>query len=181
MNKSNEVFTRLLNGNYNSISLYLQMLITTLIPALSFYFGFGADTFKNLSSGLSINGDSNLMLSILFYINFIIMILSLSFFIVWMSKTFNAEIKYENAVLFSYYCALPFILASATLLSNNLYLILSGLFLAIIFSVRNLYSGLHIVANIDKDKGFVFASAVLTTILVSFLVIVGFLVILITN
>lgn len=165
--------------NKKTVNLILAIL-STFIPSLAFYFGYGNKYFNDITSNiLSIN--SNSVLSILFYFNFIAMIFSLTFFLLWMKNTFKANINFDKALVLSYRSAMPFIFASLTLLLSNIYVVVFSLLLAIGYSVFILYNDIHKVSDIEKETGFVYASAVLTTILVSFVALSGIVVGLITN
>lgn len=165
--------------NKKTVNLILAIL-STFIPSLAFYFGYGNKYFNDITSNiLSIN--SNSVLSILFYFNFIAMIFSLTFFLLWMKNTFKANINFDKALVLSYRSAMPFIFSSLTLLLSNIYVVVFALLLAIGYSVFILYNDIHKVSDIEKETGFVYASAVLTTILVSFVALSGIIVGLITN
>tara|TARA_B100000700_G_scaffold331796_1_gene468915 strand:+ start:23355 stop:23942 length:588 start_codon:yes stop_codon:yes gene_type:complete len=153
---------------YSLFGLAIQFLITAFIPALCGYIGFTQTGWISPSGNLNIVLPSTAnTLAVITYLTYILTIFILGNSIYWMRDTYNAkDITQRTAFIFAYYCSIPFIFASLTLLYPNLILNTIALVAAIAYSVKLLFKGLYKISNIEPERGFLYASSVLTVALV---------------
>lgn len=150
--------------------LYLgHVLLLALIPALAGFFGttqVGWQIGDGPVTRLSI--DSALSLSVLFYAAMLAGIFILGKFIDFFAATYGAVERTPRGVTMAAYTATPIFLIGVIAVYPNIWVnMLAGL-VAISYAVYLLYEGLPILMKIPEDRGFMFATAVLTVGLVMF-------------
>ncbi|WP_100640031.1 Yip1 family protein [Marinobacter salexigens] len=155
--------------------LYLgHVLLLALIPALAGFIGTtqvgwqigdGPVTRLSFSSGLS--------LSVLFYAAMLAGIFILGKFIDFFAATYDASDQVPRGVAMAAYTATPMLLIGVIAAYPNVWVnMLAGL-VAIAYAVYLLYEGLPILMKIPEDRGFMFATAVLTVGLVMFVALLA--------
>jgi hypothetical protein len=145
-------------------------LILAAIPAVCGYIGAtqvgwsvgSDDTVYKLTS------QSALMLCALFYGAMIVGVVILGKFIDFLSETFLEEDKTPRGIALATYTTTPLFICGLIALYPVLWLDMIIGLVAIAYSVYLLYEGVPILMSIPKDKGFVFASAIVTVGLVMF-------------
>ena len=144
--------------NYSMTHVYLAHLaVLAAIPAISLYFG-------TTQVGLSLTGDEYLTLStdralplsIAFYFAMLVGVGFMSYITFWMEKTFGAEASFERCLTFISFTATPMFLFPVIWLNV---LVVMG---AVCYSLYLLYVGVPIFMNIPEERGFIFASSILT-------------------
>lgn len=150
--------------------LYLShVLLLALIPALAGFFGttqIGWQIGDGQVTRLSIN--SALNLSVLFYAAMLAGIFILGKFIDFFAATYDAVERVPQGVTLAAYTATPIFLIGVIAVYPNIWVnMLAGL-CAIAYAVYLLYEGLPILMRIPKERGFMFATAVLTVGMVMF-------------
>lgn len=150
--------------------LYLgHVLLLALIPALAGFIGttqIGWQIGDGPVTRLSI--ESALTLSILFYAAMLAGIFILGKFIDFFAATYGAAERTPRGVTMAAYTATPIFLIGVIAVYPNIWVnMLAGL-VAISYAVYLLYEGLPILMKIPEDRGFMFATAVLTVGLVMF-------------
>ncbi len=155
-------------------------LILALIPALSWFYG---ATQVGWQIGLEeerqrLTVESALYICAMFYLAMVIGVLFISYMIHWMASTYAADSSFGKGVLIVAYTATPFFLGGILGLYPSLWLDLSIGVLVACYCVYLLYLGVPIVMNIEPERGFLFASAVVAVALVSLVAAMGATVIL---
>jgi hypothetical protein len=148
--------------------LYVQhTLLLALIPAIAAYFGttrvgwtIGSDTPVMLTAGSALN------LCILFYCAMLAGVFILGKFIDFMAVTYGVEKSENRGLELAAYAATPLFIAGAVAVYPDIWLNMFVGMIGVAYSVYLLYEGLPILMNIPKERGFMFASSVLTVGLV---------------
>tara|TARA_B100002019_G_C21180653_1_gene553483 strand:+ start:20 stop:607 length:588 start_codon:yes stop_codon:yes gene_type:complete len=158
---------------YSLFGLAVQFLITAFIPALCGYIGFTQTGWISPSGNIHIVVPENAnTLAVLTYLTYIFTIFILGNAIYWMRDTYNAKnITQSTAFIFAYYCSIPFLFASITFLYPHALINSIALVIAIAYSVKLLFKGLYKISGIEPERGFLYASSVLTVVLVGFVCI----------
>lgn len=145
-------------------------LILAAIPAVCGYIG---ATQVGWSIGSSetvykLTSESALFLCALFYGAMIVGVGILGKFIDFLSETFQEEDIAQRGVALATYTTAPLFICGLIGLYPVLWLDMIIGLIAVAYSVYLLYEGVPILMSIPKEKGFVFASAIVTVGLVMF-------------
>lgn len=110
---------------------------------------------------------SAIKISILFYLAILIAVFAIGCMIKWMGDTYGFTRSLDRCVQLSAMVAAPLMLLGVFLLFSEVWIIyLIGL-PALMYSVYLLYSGVPIMLDVPKDKGFLLSSAILAVGLVT--------------
>jgi len=154
-----------IRSDQESISkLYLgHVLLLALVPALSAYFG-TTEVGWRIGDGevVKLTQNSAAQLSILFYIAMLVGIFLIGKFIDLFSMTYGADESEHKGVVLAAYTATPLFLAGIFAAYPVLWVNMVAGTIAICWSVYLLYEGLPILMKIPEERGFMFASSVLT-------------------
>ncbi|MCG9714887.1 YIP1 family protein [Shewanella insulae] len=144
-----------------------HVLLIALIPAICTYLAstmFGWNL--GVSDPLFLTKQSALMMSISMYFGLIAGVFALAYLAYWMAKTFDAQPSYTQAIELAAYTATPlFMVGLAALYPALWFMMIVGL-VGLTYSVYLLYTGVPIIMNIPEEKGFIYASSVVTAGLV---------------
>jgi hypothetical protein len=144
--------------------LYLgHILAFALIPTVSAYFG-ASEVGWRIGDGevVKLTQSSAAQLCVLFYAAMISGIFILGKFIDFFALTYGVDESEHNGVLLAAYTATPLFIVGATALYPDLWMNMIAGVIAVCWSVYLLYEGLPILMKIPEDRGFIFASSVLT-------------------
>ncbi len=139
-----------------------HVLFLAAIPAISAYIG-------TVFVGWQI-GTGNTMylvpsnaatMSLLFYGAMLVGVFSLGWMIHWMSATYDAAQPLSQSVVLAAYTATPLFLIGIFMLYPILWLNLILGLPAVAYTVYLLYTGVPIMMNVSKERGFLFSAAVL--------------------
>ena len=116
---------------------------------------------------IKLTGSSAIKISILFYMAILIAVFAIGCMIKWMGDTYGFTRSLDRCVQLSALVAAPLMLLGVFLLFSEVWIIyLIGL-PALMYSVYLLYSGVPIMLDVPKDKGFLLSSAILAVGLVT--------------
>lgn len=145
--------------------------LLALIPVVAAYIGV-TQVGWSIGSGseVRLTSQSALMLCAAAYIAQLVAVYVLGEYINWMSRSFGvagdaSERHYEGTAL-AVYSAAPMMLAGFVLLYPQLWLVATVFLIAGCYSVYLIYEGIPILMNIPKERGFIYASSVITVALV---------------
>lgn len=148
------------------------VIILALLPALAWYFGtteigwsIGSGSVRTLTS------QSALSLVAVFYITMILAVIAVGFFIHWMAKTYGAKSHPMKGMVIAGFTATPIFIAGVAGFYPVLWVDILLATIAVAYSVYLLYLGIPIVLNVSEERGFLFASAVVTVCLVMAVVV----------
>lgn len=154
--------------NHEAVKSSLShVLLIALIPAICTYFAstsIGWDL--GVSDPLFLTKTSALMMSISMYIGLIIGVFALAYLAFWMAKTFDAMPSFTQALELAAYTATPLFMVGLAALYPSLWFIMVVGLAGLSYSVYLLYTGVPIIMNIPEEKGFIYASSVVTAGLV---------------
>lgn len=150
------------------VSHYLKfILIITILPAYAWYFG-ASNVGWTIGAGrvIKLTSESAMQISLLFYLSMIVGIGILGYMIHWMAATYEAESSVATGVQIAAYTCVPLFVCGVIGFYPILWLDISVGILAGCYTVYLLYIGVPIVMQIPKEKGFLFASAMVAVGLV---------------
>jgi hypothetical protein len=156
------------------IAALIYPALFALLPTLAWYNGvtrvgwrIGADAPVRLTEA------SALPIVVLFYLSMVAAVAAIGCMLHWMAQTYGAASTPSKGIAISALTATPLFVAGAVGFYPLLLLdFIVGLG-AICYAVYLLYLGIPIVMQIPKERGFLFASAVIAVCLVIFMMIMG--------
>lgn len=141
----------------------LHILTVGLIPSLSAYY---ASAYIGWSIGtgelIKLTQNSAAVMAIGMYIALIAGVFILAYLIHWMAKTFDSTPDYTQSLELAAYTATPLLMVGLASLYPVLWFFSLAGIAALSYSVYLLYSGIPIMMNIPEEKGFIYASSVVT-------------------
>ncbi|MEC4728345.1 YIP1 family protein [Shewanella sp. D64] len=144
-----------------------HVILVALIPVICTFIA-STQIGWNLGVGelLFLTQDSAMLMSVGMYFGLIAGVFGLAYLAFWMAKTFDADPSYTQALELASYTATPlFMVGLAALYPAVWFVMVIGLF-GLAYSVYLLYTGVPIIMNIPEEKGFIYASSVVTAGLV---------------
>ncbi|MGL4222939.1 MAG: Yip1 family protein [Shewanella sp.] len=144
-----------------------HLLLIALIPAVCSYIAMAHLGWNpGVGERLYLTSQSALYMSIGLYCGLIAGVFALAYLVHWMAITFDAKPDFNQALELSAYTATPlFMVGFAALYPVLWFIMLVGL-AGLTYSVYLLYTGVPIIMNIPEEKGFIYASSVVTAGLV---------------
>ncbi|GAA0352716.1 Yip1 family protein [Bowmanella denitrificans] len=151
-----------------------HILIVALIPAITGYYA-AAHLGWSIGVGdvIKLTQQSAMMMSIGMYLALVAGVFGLAYLVHWMAKTFDANPSFTQSLELAAYTATPlFMVGFAALYPVLWFVMLVGL-AGLTYSVYLLYSGVPIIMQIPEEKGFIYASSVVTCGLVLLVIIMA--------
>ncbi len=151
-----------------------HILILAAIPAIAGYIGttqvgwsFGGFEVHRLTT------QSALQIAILTYLTMLVAVFSLGKAIHWMGQTYGSKQSLPQAIALAAYTATPLWIMGFFFLYPVLWVnMLIGL-PALAYTVYLLYTGVPVMMSVNQERGFLFASAVLSVGLVMLIAVLG--------
>ncbi|MEX2489602.1 MAG: Yip1 family protein [Pseudomonadales bacterium] len=171
---------RIRDRNETALGLYLRYLIfMALLPPVAWYVGATEVGWSVGGRVIKLTPESALQIVILFYIAILAGIGALGYMVHWMSETYEAkDSTFSKGVGIAAYTCTPLLICGAVGFYPILWLdILLGV-LAASYAVYLLYVGVPIVMEMPRERGFLFASALVAVGLVLCAALMGATVIL---
>lgn len=106
--------------------------------------------------------ESALPLAGAFYLALLAGMFFMAYTTYWMERTFGAEASLERCLLFTTFTSTPLFLSGLAGLVPILWLDVFIVLAAVSYTVYLLYSGVPIFMNIPEERGFIFATSILT-------------------
>ena len=126
---------------------------------------------------LFMTSDSAFRIAVLSFIAILVAIMMIGKLVQWMGQTYEAQQPLSRCVNLAAFCISPLLMIGvATLYPPLWFIYLLGL-PALGYSVFLLYTGVPIMMDISRDRGFLFASAILT---VGLIALVGLLAVMVS-
>ncbi len=141
----------------------VHILTVALIPAICSYFA-TAHIGWSIGAGdlIRLPESAAMAMSAAMYAGLIAGVLGLAYLIQWMAVTFDARPDFTQALELASYTATPLFMVGLTALYPVLWFVALAGLAALSYSVYLLYSGIPIMMNIPEEKGFIYASSVVT-------------------
>lgn len=159
-----------------------HILLIALIPCVMGYFsavhlgwqiGTGDEVFLTHNSAI--------MISVAMYFALIAGVFALAYLAHWMARTFGSKPTFTQTLELAAYTSTPVFMSAVAAFYPSLWFIVSVGMLAIAYSVYLLYTGVPILMHIPYERGFIYASSVVTCGLVLLVIILAATAILWTN
>jgi len=152
------------------VRIYMSFLIfIAAIPPVSAFIG---STYVGWSVGSGetyrLTSESAIMLSVISYFAILAAVAVISAFVKWMGQTYGASPSYEGCLKLTAYSLTPLLLAGVLGTYPVLWLDMLIALIAVAMSVNLLYKGVPLIMGINQEKGFLFATSILTVCMVSF-------------
>ena len=154
----------------NKVLYQGYVAILALIPVVCGYIGtvkvgwtIGNDELVRLSP------DSGLILCSLSYMALLVSIFILGKLIDWIGKTYGADVdeKHPRGMSLASYAMTPLFLAGAVAIYPSITLNMLVVLVAMAYTVYLIYTGVPVLMHISAERGFLFASSIITMVLVT--------------
>jgi hypothetical protein len=156
-----------------------HVLFLSAIPAIAGYIGttqvgwsFGAGEVHKLTH------QSALQIAIITYLTMLVAVFSIGKAIHWMGQTYGSKQTLPQAIALAAYAATPLWLVGFFFLYPMLWVNMVVGLPALAYTVYLLYTGVPVMMGVSKERGFLFASAVLAVGLVMLVAVLAVTVIL---
>jgi len=144
-----------------------HVLFLAALPAIAGYIGTTQIGWSiGTSEVVKLTPQSALVIAILTYFTMLTAVFSIGWMIHWMGKTYGTEQPLPQGIALSAYSATPLFLIGLMSLYPILWLNMIVGLPALAYSIYLLYTGLPIMMRVNKEQGFLFASAVMAVGLV---------------
>lgn len=145
--------------------------LLALIPVVCAYFGVTQQGWSIGSGGVvKLTTESALILCSFAYVAELAAVYILGEYINWMSQSFgvkdSASKRHYEGTALAVYTATPMMLGGIVLLWPELWLVAGVFILTASYSTYLIYEGIPILMDIPKERGFIYASSVITVGLV---------------
>lgn len=146
---------------------FLYVILLAVLPAVAWYHGTTEHGWTVGSGEITLlTADSATKLIVLFYAAMVVSIAIIGYFIHWMAESYGAKSSLMRGITVAGYTATPMFIAGAIGFFPILWLSLVLAIVSVSWSLYLLYAGIPIVMNVPKERGFLFASAVVAICLV---------------
>jgi len=141
---------------------FSYVCILAAIPAVCWFYGTTQVGWTIAGSdAVKLTAESALPLTIAFYAAMLIGVYAMGRMIHWMAHTYGSTPTIAQCVRMAAYTATPIFLVGLLGLQPNIWMGLLLGMVAVSYTVYLLYVGVPVVMHIPKERGFLFASAVL--------------------
>lgn len=149
-----------------------HILIIALIPCAAAYYA-SAELGWSIGAreATYLTPSSALTLAVAMYLGIIIAAFALAYLIHWMAKTFGAAPTFTQSMELAAYTATPAIMSGVAALYPELWFVTMAFLAGVAYSVYLLYSGVPILMHIPEERGFIYASSVVTAGLIMLVVL----------
>lgn len=156
-----------------------HVLLLAAIPAVSAYVGATYVGWETPGGeAMRLTADSALPMALLFYLAMLLGVFALGQLIHWMAGTYGAAPDPADGVVLAAHAATPLFMAGAIALYPVVWVQMLAGYAAVGYSIYLLYTGVPIAMRIPKERGLLFATAVVTVGLVFVVALLGLTVIL---
>ncbi|MFT5691529.1 MAG: hypothetical protein ACI92E_000858 [Oceanicoccus sp.] len=165
-------------GNFSLLSAFLYTAVFACVPAFAWYYG---TTVVGWTVGdgdtTRLTTDSAATITILFYFVMVASVYAIGYMMHWMSETYSTGAanvsNLAKCISIASFTATPLFIVGAIGFIPVLWVSLVLGVVAACYAVYLLYIGIPIVMGIPKERGFLYASAVIAFCLVLITVIMG--------
>jgi hypothetical protein len=141
----------------------IHILIVALIPSICGYYA-AAHIGWSIGSGelIKLTEQSALYMAVAMYGAIVVGVFGLAYLIQWMATTFDAKPTFTQALELAAYTSTPLLMVGLAALFPVLWVVVIAGLGALWYSIYLLYSGVPIIMKIPEEKGFIYASSVVT-------------------
>ncbi|RUO78291.1 Yip1 family protein [Pseudidiomarina taiwanensis] len=149
-----------------------HILLIALIPcAIAYYASVHIGWNIGARDTTFLTAESATMMAVAMYLGIIVGCFALGYLIHWMAKTFGAKPTFTQSFELAAYTATPAIMSGVGALYPELWFITMVFLAGIAYSVYLLYTGVPILMHIPEERGFIYASSVVTAGLIMLVVL----------
>ncbi|GIU54148.1 MULTISPECIES: Yip1 family protein [Shewanella] len=161
--------------NHEAVKSSLShILLIALIPAVCSFIATAYIGWHPANGDpLFLTPQSAMFMSVGMYFGLIGGVMALAYLSFWMAKTFDASPTFTQALELAAYTATPLFMVGISVLYPVLWFIMLVGLAGLAYSVYLLYAGVPIIMNIPEEKGFIYASSVVTAGLVLLVGLMG--------
>ncbi|NOU49764.1 YIP1 family protein [Pseudoalteromonas sp. JBTF-M23] len=172
-----------IDNRHESIKYSLSHIaLIALIPSIMGYYSSVHLGWKiGAGDAVYLTHDSALLIAVAMYVALIVGIFALSYLSHWMAVTFGAKPTFTQTIELSAYTATPMFMSAFSAFYPELWFVVSVGLVALAYSVYLLYTGVPILMHIPEERGFIYASSVVTCGLILLVIILATTAILWTN
>jgi len=159
----------------DSVGRIFYLLLLALFPVVAWYYGV-TETGWQVADGeiVRMTGASAINIVALFYLAMVGSVCVIGYSVHWMASSYGANSSIHKAIVLVGYCATPMFIAGGLVgFYPILWLDMLVGVAAVTYSLYLLYIGIPIVMGIPKERGYLFASAVLAVCLVILMAMMG--------
>ncbi len=141
----------------------VHILTIALIPAICSYYA-AAHIGWTIGAGdpIKIPESSAIAMSVAMYAGLIAGVFALAYLVQWMAQTFDASPDFTQSLELAAYTATPLLMVGLTALYPVLWFVALAGLAGLAYSIYLLYSGIPIMMDIPEEKGFIYASSIVT-------------------
>lgn len=151
------------------VSVLIHLCILSAIPSVSAWYTASVTGWSLGTSGATyLSATSAGIMAVGMFCACIAIVCIFSLFVRWMADNFGATVSYAQSLELTTYIASPILIMGIVALIPVPWVIMIGALIGISFSVRCLYTGVPIIMHITEERGFIYASSLLTVGLVLF-------------
>ncbi|MFC0116991.1 Yip1 family protein [Pseudoalteromonas xiamenensis] len=159
-----------------------HIALIALIPSLmgyysSVYLGWSIGTGDNVY----LTHESAVLIGVAMYCALILGVFALAYLAHWMAVTFGAKPTFTQTLELAAYTATPMFMSAFASFYPELWFVACVGMVALAYSVYLLYTGVPILMHIPEERGFIYASSVVTCGLILLVIILAATAILWTN
>lgn len=151
-----------------------HIALIALIPALMGYYS-AAHIGWSIGAGdlIKLTQDSAMVMAIAMYFGLFIGVMALALLIHELAKGFDAKPNYTQSLELAAYTATPLFMVGFAAIYPELWFVMAIGLIGTAYSVYLLYSGVPIIMHIPQEKGFIYASSVVTCGLVLLVILMA--------
>ncbi len=145
-----------------------HVLLLAAIPVIAGFIGTTQVGWQiGAREAVKLTTESALKISVLYYLALLVAVFTVGALIHWMSETYGEKKSLPQCIALASYTATPLFLVGALQIYPTLWVNLLVGLPALAYTVYLLYTGVPIMMEIPKEKGFLFSTAVLAVGLVT--------------
>ena len=164
-----------IDNRHESLTYSLShILIIALFPSVmgyysSVYLGWSIGT----GNPVFLTHESALMIGAAMYVALIGGVFALAYLAHWMAVTFGAKPTFTQTIELAAYTATPVFMSALAAFWPELWFVVCVGLVALAYSVYLLYTGVPILMHIPQERGFIYASSVVTCGLILLVIILA--------
>lgn len=140
-----------------------HIMLISLIPSICGYFSLTEIGWSvGVGEPLKMSADSALLLSVGMYFALIVGVYMLGYLAHWMARTFGSDPTYTQTLELAAYTATPLFMAGFGALYPEVWFVMLVALAGLTYSIYLLYAGVPILMHIPEERGFIYASSVVT-------------------
>lgn len=141
----------------------IHILLVALIPSVCAYFSAVHIGWSiGVGDPISLTPDSAVKMAVAMYVALIIGVFALAYLAHWMAHTFGSEPTYTQTLELASYTSTPLFMVGIAALYPELWFVMLVGLAGLSYSVYLLYVGVPILMHIPEERGFIYASSVVT-------------------